>query len=555
MDRRKQPMSLHRRSPGPIPEETARVAHASFPKGNTYMQMRDVLGTIYDDARFASLFPSRGRPAEAPWRLALITVMQFAEGLSDRQAAAAVRARIDWKYALGLELTDAGFDFSVLSEFRARLVAGAAAHLLLDTLLMVCNAHGFLKMRGRQRTDSTHVLGALRMLNRLERVAETLRAALNAVAIAAPEWLRDHSPADWFARYDRRTEEYRLPKGKAARAAYVTQVGADGLRLLADLFAPSTPVALRQLPMVEILRQTWIQQYVVIDGQIRLREPTEMPVAAEQLESPYEPEARYSTKRDLSWTGYKVHLTETCDANQPHLVTHVATTIAPATDVEQLAPIQQGLAEAHRLPAQHLVDGGYIRARNLVASRTEHQIDLIGPIYEDRQWQAKAKTGFDVAHFRVDWNAQLVRCPQGRQSVRWCPTQTARGPMIHVAFSPADCTACAARPHCTRAATQPRSLTLQPQAEHEAIQALRQRQHTPAFGVQYAPRAGIEGTLSQGVRTFGLRRSRYRGLAKTHLQHVATATAINVRRLADWLNEVPPARTRRSRFAALAAAG
>jgi transposase len=213
MDRRKQPMSLHRRSPGPIPEETARVAHASFPKGNTYMQMRDVLGTIYDDARFASLFPSRGRPAEAPWRLALITVMQFAEGLSDRQAAAAVRARIDWKYALGLELTDAGFDFSVLSEFRARLVAGAAAHLLLDTLLMVCNAHGFLKMRGRQRTDSTHVLGALRMLNRLERVAETLRAALNAVAIAAPEWLRDHSPADWFARYDRRTEEYRGPMG------------------------------------------------------------------------------------------------------------------------------------------------------------------------------------------------------------------------------------------------------------------------------------------------------------------------------------------------------
>jgi len=539
-------MSLHRCSPGPIPEETARVAHAAFPKGNAHMRMRDVLGTIYDDARFAPLFPSRGRPAEAPWRLALITVMQFAEGLSDRQAAEAVRARIDWKYALGLELTDAGFDFSVLSEFRARLVAGAAEHLLLDTLLTACDAHGFLKMRGQQRTDSTHVLGALRVLNRLERVAETLRAALNAVAATAPDWLRDYAPSDWFERYGRRVEEYRLPKGKAARRTLAAQVGTDGMRLLADVFAPAAPPA---------LRRTWIQQYVVIDGQIRLREPTEMPAATAQLESPYEPQARYSTKRDLSWVGYKVHLTETCDDDRPHLVTDVATTIAPATDVEQLAAIHQGLAQADRLPAQHLVDGGYVRARNLVASRDEHRIDLIGPIYEDRQWQAKAKNGFDVAHFRVDWNAQRVRCPQGRQSVRWCPTQTARGPMIHVAFSPADCTPCAARPQCTRAQTQPRSLTLQPQAEHEALQAMRQRQQTPEFGAQYAPRAGVEGTLSQGVRAFGLRRARYRGLAKTHLQHVATAAAINVRRLADWLSEVRPARTRRSRFAALAAPG
>src|SRR5215210_3602725 len=128
-------MSLQPEPAGPVPDETARVARAAFPKGSVYMQMRDVLGALYDDESFRSLFAVRGRPAESPWRLALVTVMQFAEGLSDRQAAEAVRARIDWKYALGLELTDAGFDFSVLSEFRDRLIAGQAEDLLLSTML------------------------------------------------------------------------------------------------------------------------------------------------------------------------------------------------------------------------------------------------------------------------------------------------------------------------------------------------------------------------------------------------------------------------------------
>jgi transposase len=182
-------MSLQPQPIGPVPAETARVAQAAFPKGNVYMQMRDALGTVYDDAGFAALFATRGRPAEAPWRLALVTVMQFAEGLSDRQAADAVRGRIDWKYALGLELSDPGFDFSVLSEFRRRLIEGAAEHLLLDKLLTACRTRGLLRARGRQRTDSTHVLGALRVVNRLEAVAETLRSALNAIAVVAPEWL------------------------------------------------------------------------------------------------------------------------------------------------------------------------------------------------------------------------------------------------------------------------------------------------------------------------------------------------------------------------------
>jgi transposase len=501
------------------------------------------------------LFAVRGRPAETPWRLALVTVMQFAEGLSDRQAVEAVRARIDWKYALGLELTDAGFDFSVLSEFRARLVEGAAEHLLLDALLTQCTQRGYLKARGQQRTDATHVLGALRVLSRLECVSETLRAALNAVAAAAPDWLRAHAPTDWFARYSRRIEEYRLPKGKEARHAYGETVGADGIALLTALFAPTAPPPLRSLPAVDLLRRTWIAQYVVQEGRVRLRDTKQMPTAAMRIDTPHEPEARYSEKRGLGWTGYKVHLTETCDDDLPHLLTQVETTVATETDVTHLAVIQQGLARTDLLPARHLVDAGYIRARNLVESRIEHGIDLFGPTYEDRQWQARAGTGYDVAHFQIDWDAEVVTCPQGRRSVRWFPMQTARGrSMIHVDFAPTDCSACPMRGQCTRAKRQPRSLTLLSREEHTAMQAARQRQETEEFATDYARRQGIEATLSQGVRAFGLRRARYRGQAKTHLQHVGTAVAINVGRVTDWLNEVPRAQTRCSHFAALALA-
>jgi transposase len=195
-----------------------RIAKAAFPNSNAYMRMRDELGTIYQDTDFEALFPRCGQPAASPWRLALVLVMQFAEGLTDRQAAEAVRARIDWKYALSLELDDPGFHYSVLSEFRARLVAGGAAELLLDKMLEHFKARGYLKARGKQRTDSTYVLAAVRRLNRLETVGETLRAALNSVAHAAPGWLRGQVTTEWFERYSRRVEEYRLPKGEQARA-------------------------------------------------------------------------------------------------------------------------------------------------------------------------------------------------------------------------------------------------------------------------------------------------------------------------------------------------
>src|SRR5215218_11159151 len=540
-------MSMHPQPIGPVPEDTARVAKGAFPKGNLYVQMREVLGSIYDDEDFSELFEVRGRPAIAPWRLALVTVMQFSEGLSDRQAAEAVRARIDWKYALGLKLTDPSFNFSVLSEFRWRLLEGGKERLLLEKLLEGCKERGYLKVRGRQRTDSTHVLGALRVLSKWERTAETMRSALNALASADPEWLTEHADPEWFERYGRRIEDQRLPKGKEGREEYLKTVGADGIRLLAHIDDPHAPQALKELAEVEILRQIWEHHYELIDTEVRVLDPKEMPEAARCIESPYEVEARYSTKRSMGWVGYMVHLTESCDEGLPYLITDVHTTAATATDVKELSAIQDGLARNGLLPAEQLADSSYGSGSNLVSSHARHKIDLIGPAFKDNTWQAKADEGFDVANFRIDWEKKAVTCPEGHQSIRWSETKTARGrQMIHVEFAPDDCTACPSRPLCTRAKNLPRALTLQPRDEHEAIQFARRRQRTEEFIEIYSQRAGIEGTFSQGVRAFGLRQARYRGLKKTHLQEVATATSINVARITDWLNGVPTAATRRS---------
>ena len=239
------------------------------------------------------------------------------------------------------------------------------------------------------------------------------------------------------------------------------------------------------------------------------------------------------------------------------LVIQVTTTIAPATDVAQLLPIQAALAARHLLPAEHLVDAGYVRADNVIQRQHKHQIELVGPVDTDHQWQARVEGGFVTARFQLDWDRRRAICPRGRCSMSWCEARSARHrTMIHIGFDPADCLPCPDQPRCTHSTTgtRARRLALQSREEYEVLLAGRARQQTQEFAQRYAPRAGIEGAFSQGVRAFGLRRARYRGLHKTHLQHVATATAIDLARLSDWLNTVPASTTRRSRFARLAPA-
>ncbi len=550
-------MSLHAPLFYQLPDETVRVAQAAFPKGNPYMRMRDAFGPLYTNPEFAALFSTTGQPAEAPAHLALITIMQFAEGLSDAQAADAVRSRIDWKYALALELTDPGFDASVLCEFRKRLIAGNAELLLFETMLTLFRQQGLIKAKGRQRTDSTHVLAAIPVLNRLECVGETLRHALNTLATAAPDWLQSWVPAVWFDRYSRRFEEYRLPAEKPVRYALAEQIGADGHHLLLAVYAPTAPTWVREVPAVQLLRQVWVQQFYATsaDQPLRWRTAEDLPAAPVLISSPYDPDARYSKKRNTEWTGYKVHLTETCDDATPNLITDVTTTPATTSDFAVLPTIQDHLAERALTPAEQIVDSGYVSADHLVTSRNDHQIDLLGPVADDYSWQAQAGNGFAAAQFMIDWDAKQAVCPQGQQSVVWMERTDRHGhATTHITFSKPICAACARRPDCTQSATAPRALLVRERDQYAALQAARQRQQTDLFKAQYARRAGIEGTISQGVHTGDLRRSRYIGYVKTRLMHLLLGAALNFMRVAAWLAETPRSRTRQSAFAALAGA-
>ena len=536
-----------------IPQPTVEVARAAFPKSNPYMRMRDELGPISTNPEFAHLFPKDGQPAQAPAHLALVSVMQFAEGLSDQQTADAVRARSDWKYALALELTDPGFDSSVLCEFRKRLITGQAELLLFETMLTLFHEQGLIKAKGRQRTDSTHVLAAIQTLNRLECVGETLRHALNTLATVAPEWLQSWVPATWFDRYSRRFAEYRLPAEKPARYRLAEQIGADGRQLLQQFYHPATPTWLWQVPAVQILCQVWLQQFYALtnDQPMRWRTAEDLPPAPLLISSPYDSEARYSKKRETEWTGYKVHLSETCDDDMPNLITDVATTLATTPDHAMTGVIQDQLAGRELLPSEHIVDAGYVTADQLVASQRQ-QVDLVGPTAPEPGWQAKANQGFAASCFVIDWEAQTASCPQGKTSVIWRPTTNKYGQaMVTIRFAHTDCQGCPMRPNCV-ASKRPRALTIRAHDQYVALQGARQRQASEEFKAHYTKHSGIEGTISQGTRISDLRRSRYIRLAKTRLVHLLIAAALNFMRVAAWLVEIPRSRTRRSAFAALA---
>jgi transposase len=545
-------MSLQPRESYPIPAETARVARAIFPKGNLVMRLYDELGMLFHDQDFADLFPIQGQPAEGPTRLALVTLLQFMEGLTDRQAAEAVRTRIDWKYLLGLELTDPGFDHTVLSEFRERLLTHQAEARLFEAILALARTRDLLKAGGRQRSDSTHVLGAVHAMNRLEAVTETLRAALNALALAAPDWLRAHTTAEWVDRYGLRASDFRLPKSQAQRQAWALQTGADGQALLQAVYAETTLHELRELPAVEVLRRVWVQNFMRTDDRLSWRENDNIPPAGRYISSPYDPEAHYANKHSTAWTGYKVHLTETCDADRPNLITHVETTAAPVADDAVTASIHAGLPEQNLLPAQHIADTGYVNSKLFVESQRDYGIDLIGPTRADHHWQAKSGMGFAASEFVIDWTAQQATCPAGNTSASWTPAiDRFKSDVIKIKFASADCRACPKSALCTRSQPPRRTITIQPQAQHEALLAGRQREQTEQFAKQYAVRAGVEGTIAQGVRSCGLRRARYIGQARTHLQHLMTAAAINLVRLLHWLAGTPKAATPRSAFARL----
>jgi transposase len=394
----------------------------------------------------------------------------------------------------------------------------------------------------------------VRDLNRLEIVGETLHHPLNVLAQSDPNWLQGQISAEWFRRYGQRFSDYRLPKQKQDRDQLAETIGRDGYHLLTQIYAVSAPPHLRTLAAVEVLRQVWIQHYYYDEqGECRWRDQQNFPPSALMIASPYDIESRYSEKRSTQWRGYRVHLTETCETDTPHFITHVETALATDQDVTAVESIHHALEGKDLLPAEHLLDGAYLSADSLVDSQQDYGVDLIGPMRQDKSWQAREQNAFDLAQFAIDWETETVTCPNGKQSRYWKPATGPRGkPTIQIHFDKKDCAACPVRAQCTHSRTGPRELTLHPQAQQLALQAARERQTTEEFQQTYAARAGVEGTISQAAFALAMRRTRYRGLDKTHLQNIATVVAINLQRFVDWLLEIPRSQTYQSPFARLA---
>lgn len=544
-------MSMYPHSIAPIPAETAQLAWRVNPKGTLVMHLRDRLASLYKDEDFVGLYPVTGQPAYAPWRLALIVVFEYLEGLTDRQAAEAVRNRLDWKYALSLPLEDTGLDASVLSEFRQRLSEHEQAAVLLEKLVQVGQQEGWIRSNSKVRTDSTHILAKVRRLNQLELVGETLRATLDALSEAAPSWVRSHLPAEWGIRYGLLINERRLPKSEAERKRWAKQVGADGFALLHLLEEPQTPAALRQLAQGQILRTVWQQCYQRDEqGQVQWRDGPRVEAKA-RLISPYETQARVGCKGNMTWLGYRTHLTETCEADLPELIVQVQTTVAPINDVEQLPPMQQDLLKQGLRPREQLVDGGYLDSEQMLAS-AQLGIEVHGPALSDQSWQARAPGGYTLKEFTVDWQQQTVQCPQGHQSQSWrVAKQGKQAGSSNVLFAHDTCANCPVRGQCTRSLKQGRKLTLPPPERAQVLARNREQATDAASQRQYALRSGVEACISQEVRRLHSRQARSRGQPAVQLQQVLCAVALNFIRLDAWWQRPKRGKLRRGRFGRL----
>lgn len=565
--------------PEPTPEVAAAVAvmyrRRTAPLA---VMVRDRLGELFPDEEFAAAFGVRGRPGWSPGRLALVTVLQMAEDLTDRQAAEAVTDKISWKYALGLGMSEEGFDPSVLSEFRSRVAAHGLEEKVLDLLLVRLSELGLVKAGGKQRTDSTHVISAVRDLNRLELAGECVRAALEALSAAAPDWVEQVLEVPgWADRYRARIDSWRLPTSKTKREQLAREYGADSYALVEAVYAPFSPPWLRRLPAVQALRVMLVQNYIRATDRngrevVRRRESEEnggegLPPGRYRLTSPYDTDARWAAKGDdLFWCGYKVHITETCDRPgdgpldgaknrqvRPNIITNVATTDATVPDTRMTDPIHQSLARRGLLPSEHFVDSGYPSAELVVTSTRTWGLSLVSPLLADQSPQARAGAGYGRVAFTIDFAGQSATCPQGQVSTWWSPARQRGTEVIVIKFSAATCGPCPVRDQCTRSAGKRagRQLTVPPAEVHAAQQAARTAETTKDWQARYAVRAGVEGTIRQGVARTGIRRARYRGLAKTRLEHAFAATALNLIRLDAWWNGRPLDRSRTSHLARL----
>jgi transposase len=392
--------------------------------------------------------------------------------------------------------------------------------LVFGRVLAWVRGHGFLKKHGKQRSDSTRVLGWVARLSRLELAWETLRSALGAIQKAASTWYEQAIPAVFHESYSQRQSDWRLNEDEVAAA--MQQAATDGYWLL-ERIEQDGPEEVRQLQEVHTLRQVFTQQFELQESQVQVRKP---PIKGKDvIQSPHDPEARYSKKRGSEWVGYKVHVTETAYSEEVNFVTDIDTVDANDDDSEAIDDIHARLEGRDLKPKEHYVDKGYVSGAN-IAHSAAREIELLGPISADTSTKPE---GFKQVDFDLDFERQVATCPGGQTSVSWLERPQDDGSVgVHVLFRHR-CETCPYRALCAPGKSG-RSLEVSPYCAE--IRARRVEMQTQDFKEEMKHRPAIEGTLSEMVRTHGLRRARYRGKAKVRLQHLFTGAAVNLKRLA-----------------------
>jgi IS5 family transposase len=522
-------MSLHKRWSDEIPADTAALGEQLLDPADPYRLIGQAAHHVFQFEDFVALYAAIGRGAICPLVLSLVTVFQFLENLPDREAAKQARLRIDWKYALHQPLAWAGFHYSDLCNFRQRLLEHGQERLVFERVLQWVQRHGLIRKRGKQRTDSSHLLGAVERMSRLELTWETLRVALRELHRAAPTWYEQTIPAAFHDAYHERQSDWRLTKDEVQQA--LQQAGADGYWLLERIDAPA-PEPAQQLPAVVTLRTVLDQQCEPTAAGVQAKK---VPIKGKDIiATPHDPEARWAQKRRTEWVGYKSQITETADPDQAvQFITDIDVVAANDGDCEQIDPIHHRLAERDLLPAEHLVDQGYPSGPNL-ANSAARGVELVGPVATGH---GDKPAGYRQTDFDLDFAAQQATCPAGRQSVSWSESAAPEAPddpqrrEIKIKFGSA-CRDCPARDQCAPGQSG-RSLTVS--AFHAELTARRAEQQTDEFKERLKARAGVEGTISECTRCHGARRARYRGKGKVRLQALFTAAAVNVKRLARAL--------------------
>jgi transposase len=522
-------MSLQKRWNDEIPADTAALGDILLGPDDPYRLVGQEASRFFRFEDFVSLYKAIGRGAICPIVLSLVTVFQFLENLPDREAAKQARLRIDWKYALHQPLTWLGFHYSDLCNFRKRLLEHRKERLVFDKVLQWVKSHGLARKYGKGRTDSSHVLGAVERMSRLELTWETLRVTLCELKREVPTWYGQTIPAAFHEAYHERQSDWKLTEDEVRQA--LQRAGQDGYWLL-DRIDTTAPKVAQNLAEVKTLRTVLDQQFERTEAGVQAKK---VPIKGKDIiVTPHDTDARWAEKRGHDWVGYKIHVSETADEEQTvQFITDVDTAAANDGDSEQVDPIQSRLEERDLLPREHHVDQGYTSGPNLAKS-AERGVELVGPVAVD---QSNKPEGYRQADFDLDFEGRKATCPEGQESASWREYKVPEAPddpdrkEIKIKFGNA-CDGCPARNLCTSSKTG-RTLTVS--AFHAELSARRAEQQTDEFKERLKERSAVEGTISEFTRCHGARRARYRGQSKVRLQHLFTGAAVNIKRLARAL--------------------